>query len=100
MTLDELIERLRKRRIPIPRITIYDIGNEEGGGWRVDIGPNVCKGNTLSIAILAAYHAATGKTDLWQGRLNPPDDAFPARRIRYDYRSPDWEPPRRRRVRL
>lgn len=75
-------------------VSVYDYSEMEGGGWRVDCVGISAYGDTINEALRAAYHAFMGKPSE-RARLNAPDKfngkvIFPARRIKYDYRSRDY----------
>lgn len=65
---------------------------EEGGGYRVDTHGRMSYGDTLGVAIRAAYDHLRELPSQW-ARLNPGFFASdPPRRVDYDYRFEDYVP--------
>lgn len=94
MTVEEFFERTSSRSElrdgVLPRLTIYDLYDEEGGGFRVDTPHGPCGyGDTLEEAVRAAYDGLLRRPSL-RSRKNPPSGNFGPLRIKYDYRRQDW----------
>ena len=85
------------------QISVYDYREEEGGGYRIDVARMCTFGDTIEEALDAAFDALTGRPSK-RARLNPPDisngnQIFPARRLKFDYRTKDYAVNARRKQR-
>jgi hypothetical protein len=99
MSVAEFFKLIR----PLARVhlTIYQIDEDNGGGYRADAASKVSYGDTPEEAIRAAYdHFCEYKSK--RSRMNPPFFSSDcearrwdkAHRVKYDYRAVDWEPPK------